>query len=181
MRFPRGRANGLIAIALLAGLVLGLGLIFLPADSSDDAPDREPSPEATLADEDPDATDPPTPGVTLPLQDLSADAVEEFTGLRFPADMTEFLTAKLDSNTQLDITFDMPTASTEAFLSESGLPAPTPDERLILHSSPMWKLNPDEGTTLSSSTSVAEGVRRVVELVGDGSGTIVVRIVVTPT
>jgi hypothetical protein len=94
--------------------------------------------------------------------------------------MSEFLTAKLDSNAQLDITFDMPAAATEAFLSESGLPAPTPDERLILHSSPMWKLNPDEGSTLSSTSNEAQGVRRVVELVGDGSGTIAVRIVVTP-
>lgn len=167
-----------MAIFLAAGLALGIGLVIIggneadtPAPSTTTAPATEGDAPASTA----------TPGVTLPLTDLSAAAVSQLTGLVFPADMTEFLTAKLDTDTQLDVTFVMPTASTAAFLADSGLPAPTADERLILHSSPLWKLNPDEGTTLSSTQGDAGGVRRVVELLGDGSGTIRARIVITPT
>lgn len=164
-----------MAIFLAAGLALGIGLVVLGGE--DDTPTTS---STTTSVEEDAPTSTATPGVTLPLADLSQATVSQLTGLAFPADMTEFLTAKLDTDTQLDITFVMPESSTAAFLTDSGLPAPTADERLILHSSPLWKLNPDEGTTLSSSQGDAAGVHRVVELIGDGSGTIRARIVITP-
>jgi hypothetical protein len=174
---PRGRKDVLVAIFLVAGLALGVGLVVLGSEDSD-APSA-PSTTAEAEDQTPVRT--ATPGVTLPLSDLSEAAVSELSGLVFPADMSEFLTAKLDTDTQLDVTFVMPAASTAAFVADSGLPAPTADERLILHSSPLWKLNPDEGTTLSSTQGDAGGVHRVVELIGDDSENIRVRVVVTPT
>jgi hypothetical protein len=177
---PRGRSNLVIGLVLFAGLVLALGLIIL--GGGDDATDDDAAPSSTTTTSLPT----PPPGVTLPLEQLSASAVAQLTGLAFPPDMTDFLTARLDGDTQLDVTFVMPEAAVAEFIESSGLPAPTADERLVLHSSPLWKVNPDEGTTLSSTTDTTDAtdatqsVRRVVELVGDGSGTIRARIVITP-
>lgn len=171
----RRRTNVVIGVVLFAGLVVALGLIILGGDdgSSDDTTTTAPSSSAPT-------TEPSTPGATLPLDDVSAAAVEELTGLAIPADATEFLTAQLDADTQLDVTFVLPEASVATFIEDSGLPAPVADQRLVLHSSPLWKLNPDEGTTLSSTQDTDGSVRRVVELIGDGSGSIRARIVITP-
>ena len=179
MKFPRSRTNGLIAIILTAGLVLGIGLIVLGGEepSATDEASVPTTPEPTKD------TAPPSsvvPGVTLPLGDLSAAAITELTGLVFPVDMTDFLTSRLEGGTQLDITFVVPAASAGAFLSASGLPAPVADERLVTHTSPLWKLNPDEGSTLSGTQDDYGEVRRVVELIGDGGPDVRARIVITP-
>ncbi|CAN5655861.1 hypothetical protein BH10ACT3_BH10ACT3_09490 [soil metagenome] len=169
------RTNVLVAIVLVAGLALGIGLIIISGNDSSDGDAASTTTEDTTP-----TTVASTPGATLPLADTSAATLSTLTGLEFPADMTEFLTASLNSNTQLDITFVVPSASAAAFLNASGLPAPTADERLILHSSPLWKVNPDPGSTLSSTQGDFGDVHRVVELVGDGSGNIRARIVITP-
>ncbi len=173
---PRGRTNVVIGVVLFAGLVLALGLIILGGDdgSSDDTTTST-TPGSTTP-----TTATPAPGVTLPLDDVSAATVQSLTGLVLPAETTDFLTAQLDGDTQLDVTFVMPEAAVAAFVADSGLPQPVADRRLVLHSSPLWKVNPDEGTTLSSTQDTHGSVHRVVELVGDGSGTIRARVVITP-
>ena len=178
---PRGRTNLVIGLVLFAGLVLALGLIILGGGDDTSDEDADPTSSTTTS-----TLATPPPGVTLPLEQLSASAVAQLTGLAFPPDMTDFLTARLDGDTQLDVTFVMPEAAVAEFIESSGLPAPTADERLVLHSSPLWKVYPDVGTTLSSTadttdpTDTTDSVRRVVELIGDGSGTIRARIVITP-
>ncbi|MHB1139439.1 MAG: hypothetical protein ACYC2O_10820 [Microthrixaceae bacterium] len=172
----RRRSNVVIGVVLFAGLVLALGLIILGGgDGSPDPTSTSTSPTSEAA-----TTAPAAPGVTLPLDDLATPTIEELTGLALPEDMTEFFTARLDGDTQLDVTFVMPEAAVAPFIAESGLPRPVADERLVLHSSPLWKVNPDEGTTLSSTQDERGSVHRVVELLGDGSGTIRARIVITP-
>ena len=131
---PRGRTNLVIGLVLFAGLVLALGLIILGGGADDDADATSSTTTSTLA--------APPPGVTLPLEQLSASAVAQLTGLAFPPDMTDFLTARLDGDTQLDVTFVMPEAAVAEFIESSGLPAPTADERLVLHSSPLWRSTP---------------------------------------
>ena len=106
------------------------------------------------------------------------------TGLTFPPAMTDFLTAKLKGGSQLDITFVMDSNEASQFLSASALPAPTANKRLILHSSPLWKLTPEEGTTLSSTQDDHGQVHRVVELLSGepiGANKIRARIVITPS
>lgn len=114
---------------------------------------------------------------------MGAAAVAKLTGLSFPVGMTDFLTAELEGGSQLDITFAMSSDEAPQFLKASGLPAPSPDKRLILHSSPLWKLNPDEDTTLTSAQNDHGEVHRVVELLTNeetGAGKIRARIVITP-
>ena len=167
----------MIAILLFASLVLAIGLIVSGGDGPSPADDPATTTTTTADTAPPSST---APGVTLPLQDLSVAAITELTGLVFPADMTEFLTSRLEGDTQLDITFVVPVASAGAFLTASGLPTPVPDQRLVTHSSPLWKLNPDPGTTLSSTQDDVGDVKRVVELIGDGGPNIRARIVITP-
>jgi hypothetical protein len=94
--------------------------------------------------------------------------------------MTEFLTSRRDTNRQLDLTFVIPTTSAATFLADSGLPAPVANKRIVLHSSPLWKVNPEEGSTLSSSQGKFGSVNRAVELVGEGPDLIRARVVITP-
>ncbi len=114
---------------------------------------------------------------------MSAGAVTKLTGLVFPAAMTNFLTAELEGGSQLDITFVMAADQVPDFVKSSGLPEPAQDKRLILHSSPLWKLNPDEDTTLSSAQDDHGDVHRVVELLTNketGADHVRARIVITP-
>ncbi|HTO01887.1 MAG TPA: hypothetical protein VL068_14555 [Microthrixaceae bacterium] len=173
-RRRRTTANVLVAIFLTAGLVLGTGLVVLGGDN-----DEPPPPKNTAAS--PSSGEPRPP---LPLDDVGAAAVQELTGLSFPAEMTDFLTAKLQEGSQLDITFVMASDAAEEFVAASGLPEPTADKRLILHSSPLWKLTPDEGTKLTSTQDDHGQVHRVVEFLSGepiGAGKVRARIVITPS
>lgn len=180
MKFPRGRTNGLIAIFLTAGLVLAIGLIAIGGKGSSPSADAPTTSTTVATTEDSASGSSVAPGATLPLDDLSAAALTELTGLVFPAEMTEFLTSKMDDNEQLDITFVMPATATAGFLTASGLPAPVADKRLVTHSSPLWKVNPEAGTTLSGTQDDYAQVHRVVELLGEDTGTFRARIVITP-
>lgn len=147
--------NLIIAVVLLAGLGVGLALVVRGS--------AEP-------------TDPAAP-------DLSVAGVNEMASLAVPADAEGFLTASLDDGSQIDVTFVLPDdAAAATFVAESGLPALEPGKRLILHSSPMWKLNPegvDDGD-YSSTGDATDRVKRVVEVVPDGDA-VRVRMVLSPT
>lgn len=151
---------------LIVGLAVGLGLVV--AGGGDDATTTT---TTTLA--------PSEQGEPLPLDDVSQAAIAELTGLAFPADATEFLTANTDDDRQLDITFVMPTAAVAGFVSGSGLPDPVADQRVVVHSSPLWKLNPDETTPISGISDTSGDVARSVELLTQDDGTVRARIVIT--
>ncbi|MGI9578187.1 MAG: hypothetical protein ACR2OH_08320 [Microthrixaceae bacterium] len=135
------------------------------------------------SDDDPDNTDSPA-GASLDLTDTDAESVSELAKLTLPSSTSDFLTARLDDDSQLDVTFTIDPADEAAFLDGSGLPAPVVDERVIFHSSPLWELNA-EGTvrgsadTAESSDTSQGGVRRAVELVDEGES-VRVRLVITP-
>lgn len=125
----------------------------------------------------------PKPLGELDIKDTSLASVAELTGLVFPANMADFLTAELNGKTRLDITFVMPADEVAAFLKSSGLPTPKANVRLIPHSSPLWKLKPADGSTLSSTEDDHGDVHRIVELLKDaetGEGKIRARIVIMP-
>jgi hypothetical protein len=113
------------------------------------------------------------PRSTLPLDDLTVAGVEQLSGLAIPDDAADFLTAKLSENRQLDVTFTMGPEDVEAFAAGSGLPPLAPDARVILHSSPLWKLNP--GGPIRGAADVRDGINRAVELV-DENGRVRARI-----
>jgi len=180
------RANGLIAIFFIAAVALGVGLILIDKKPDTTAQmsttEKADAARAARTDKTAGAGSSTTMSVnTLPLDDLSVTAISKLRGLNFPIDMTDFLTARGDTNRQLDLTFVIPTSSAANFLADSGLPEPVANKRLVLHSSPLWKVNPEEGSTLSSSQGKFGQVNRAVELVGERPGFLRARIAITPT
>lgn len=169
----RGRRNAVVAIVLLVGLVAGIVLVLTGGDDDGDASGDSTTTTAATGDS------PAAEREPLPLEDTSQAAIAELTGLAFPPDATDFLTARLDDDRQLDITFVMPAAQVATFVSGSGLPEPVADERVVTHSSPLWKLNPEQGTALSGVADTVDGVDRAVELVSEADGTVRARIVIT--
>jgi hypothetical protein len=161
----RRRRNTVVAIVLGVGLVVGVALVVTGGD--------DPSTSTT--------TEAPTsaPSAPLPLDDLSSAAISGFTGLVVPADATDFLTARLDDDRQLDLTFVTTPEGAATFVEASGLPEPVADERIVLHSSPLWKLNPEDEVSLRSTQDTVDGIRRVVELVESTDGTVRARVVIT--
>lgn len=173
----RSTRNVVVAVLLGVGLAVGLFLVLTGGDDgSTDA-----STTTTVADSPAGsaADDPGASREPLPLDDTSQAAVEELTGLAVPAEASEFLTARLDDGRQLDVTFVVPATAVDAFVTGSGLPEPVADERVVLHSSPLWKLNPDEGSTLAGTSDEFESVQRAVELVTQPDGNVRARIVIT--
>ncbi len=159
--------NGRRLLVAIGLLVLGAVGVFLVVTGGDD-----PAPGGN-------ASVPSTPGTgrptsTLPLEDTSLAAVEELSGLAVPDSATDVLTAKLDNDRQLDLTFVMPADAEAGFLTGSGLPPLTPDNRVVLHSSPLWKLNP--GVPIRGVADVRDGVNRAVELVPEPDGRVRARI-----
>jgi len=180
----RVRTRDLVIVGiLLLGLLAGLALVITGGGS-------EP-PEETAASR-----------ATLP-QDTSITALEEWAGLAFPEGTDDLLTAR-PGGEQLDVTFTMPAEAEQGFVEGSGLPELVPGERQVLHSSPLWRLNPGDseegtGTTASSSSTpststtvppttapqpeirgandVYEGIRRAVEVLEESPGTLRVRAV----
>jgi hypothetical protein len=173
----RSRRNLVVGAVLAVGFVVGLSLVLLggedeePTGDDGTAQPTDPSDTTTSA--------PLEPGAPLPLDDLSQPAISELTGLQFPADTRDFLTARLDDDRQLDITFVLPPASVATFISGSGLPEPVADQRVVLHSSPLWKLNPEQGAPISGILDETDGVRRAVELVTEPDGSVRARVVIT--
>ncbi len=159
------RLLGVIAVVLA---VIGIVLIITGGD------DRPTAPSTTTTSLAPGAK--PTP--TLPLDDTSIAAVNKLAGLHIPTDASGFLTTFPEARTQLDVSFTLPPDQVAAFVSGSGLAAPVAGTRVITHSSPLWKLNP-EGT-VAGVTDTTSGVARAVETVPEGDK-VRVRIVLTPS
>lgn len=172
----RGRRNLVVGVVLALGFVVGISLVLLGGgdDSAEPGTTTEPV-DASRA----PASAPMEPGAPLPLDDLSLAAVSELTGLRVPATATEFLTARLDDDRQLDVTFVLTAEAVDAFVADSGLPEPVADQRVVLHSSPLWKLNPEPGTDLRGVLDETGDVRRAVELVTEPDGSVRARVVIT--
>ena len=95
-------------------------------------------------------------------------ALAKLTGLSFPAGTADFLSTHLDDGSQLDLTFTIPTAARAAFVTGSGLPALEDGRRVVTHSSPLWKLNP-EGK-IAGATDRHGTVVRATLLAGPGFG-----------
>lgn len=165
------RQRNVLAAVLAIGFVAGLGLVVL---GGDDPPASEPTPTTAEA---PALLS--NSGATLPLEDLSIAAVSELTGLAIPEDAAGYLTARLENERQLDVTFTLPAEEEAAFVRDSGLETPREGRRVILHSSPLWKLNPEDGAVVRGVSDTTRGVNRGVEFVDEGPGTVRVRVVVT--
>ncbi|MEX0768907.1 MAG: hypothetical protein WD029_10590 [Microthrixaceae bacterium] len=186
------RANGLIAIFFIAAVALGIGLILIdkqPTPSAEQSTTEKAQAARAAAAKNTapsgnagEAGSTTTRSInTLPLDDLSVAAISKLSGLNFPTEMTDFLTARGDTDRQLDLTFVMPSSSAATFLADSGLPEPIANKRLVFHSSPLWKVNPEDGSTLSSSQGKFGKVKRAVELVGEEPGFLRARIAITPS
>lgn len=128
------------------------------------------------AEDDRDAGDGDT-SATLDLSDTSQAGVETLTGLEFPEGTNGFLTARLEDDSQLDITALIPAEQESAFLAASGLEQPEAGRAVITHSSPLWELEP--GGTVRGVSDRHEDLLRRVELL-DEEGAVRVRAVVTP-
>ena len=161
-------------LVLLA--ILGLTLLLV---GNDDSP----------ATGDSTAGDTATSGARLELTDTDSESVSALASLDLPPSASGFLTARLDDDSQLDVTFTMEPADEAAFLAGSGLPEPVADERVIFHASPLWELNAEGATIRGATDTTAAGqepasgmapVRRSLEIVDEGE-VLRVRLVVTPT
>jgi len=139
----------LILALLLIGLVVGGCLVLT---GGDDGPA--------------DTTLPSRPTSTLPLGDLSVAGIESLSGIDVPEGATDYLSARLDGDRQLDVTFTITPDQLASFVASSGLPPVTEGNRVILHSSPLWKLNP--GTPISGVADLREGTNRAVEVTPEG-------------
>jgi hypothetical protein len=178
----RRRNNLIILVVLLAGLVIGMALVVFGGDDGGDTADGpvltgEERPQDL---DDPDAATTDARGV-LPLDDVefTVDGIEAFTGIVVPDDGEEFLTGRLDNDRQLDITFLFPVDGEAAFLESSQLPEPVEGQRVVLHGSALWELNPPEGVEIRGATDTFGEVRRAFELVEEQPGVLRARIVIT--
>ncbi|MFI5044247.1 MAG: hypothetical protein ACHQDC_05600 [Acidimicrobiales bacterium] len=123
-----------------------------------------------------------TTAATLPFTSPTKDQIGTEASLVFPAGTSDFLTAELTGRQQIDVTFTFPTADREAF--EQGSKLRLEDgKRVVLHASPLWKLNP--GTPIRGGidrVSAPDGVKlnRTVELTDESADRTRVRMVLTP-
>jgi len=74
---------------------------------------------------------------SFPLQSPSAEEVEAATGLVLPESMTDYRSANSPTAPQLEVGFTMSAAEVESFAQASSLEL-VPDERIIIHASPVW-------------------------------------------
>lgn len=160
------RALPFVAGAVAIGLVV-FGIVLITTADDTSAPT---APSTTL----PTGSE---TGATLPLDDTSQAAVEKLSGLEFPPGTADFLSARLDDGTQLDVTFTMPPTDQATFVTASGLPPLESGQRVVTHSSPLWKLNP-EGT-ISGAADTDGSIGRAVEVVPEGDR-LRARVVITP-
>ncbi|MFM7069001.1 MAG: hypothetical protein ACKOYM_06015 [Actinomycetes bacterium] len=123
------------------------------------------------------------PPRTLPFESVTKDELAQQLGVKFPADTADFLTARLPNRSQLDVTFTVPAAAVASFASASGFPRPVAGQRVISHTSPLWKLNPDatiNGSVRTVTTNTGDRLRVALEFVDEGPGRARARMVVVP-
>ena len=113
----------------------------------------------------------------LAIGETDIDSVSELAGLSLPDSTEDFMSARLDDDSQLDVSFTIAADDEAAFLDASGIPEPQKDQRVITHTSPLWDLN-IEGTIRGSADTTGD-VTRAIELV-DEDGRTRVRLVITP-
>ena len=157
----RRTVRTVVPVLLVLGATLGLWLVFAGGTADDSAQD------------DPDR---------LSIGDTDLESIAELAGITLPESTDGFLSARLDDDSQLDVTFTIDPADESAFTEASELPEPVADQRVITHSSPLWDLNA-EGTIrgASDTTRGADGdtpVGRAVEFT-DEDGLTRVRLVLT--
>jgi len=181
-RATRRRNNLIILVVLLCGLVIGMALVVFGGDDGDDTADGPvlTGEERTQDLEDPDVEAEEQRGV-LPLDDVefTVEGIEAYTGIVVPDDAEEFLTGRLDNDRQLDVTFLFPAEGEAAFLGTSQLPEPVEGQRVVLHGSALWDLNPPEGVEVRGAVDTFDDVRRAFELIEETPGTLRARIVIT--
>lgn len=113
----------------------------------------------------------------LPISQTDMESVAELGSFEPVPSTEDFMTARLDDDSQLDVSFTIAPEDEEAFLAAAGLPDPREDQRVITHASPLWDMNV-AGTIRSVADSTGE-VTRAVELVEE-DGRTRVRMVITP-
>lgn len=177
------KLNIAIAFALAIGLSLAVTLIVLGSRNTEDQ-DSSPTPTASGAN--PGTSSRPAAGsssVTFPQVEGSSSALGELSGLVFPSDMSDFRSVVYTNEAQIDLTFKLPAAAVDGFINDSGLPAPTAGQRLLIHGSPLWGLNPEGDVTISSSEDDHGKVHRTVELIrakAEPDAAVEVRVSLTP-
>lgn len=117
----------------------------------------------------------PEPG-QLAIGDTDVASIEELAGIEVPEGAEDFLTARIDDDSQLDVTFTIDPGDESSFVTDSGLPDPVAEQRVITHASPLWELNVED--TIRGAADSTPSVNRAVELVEE-DGRTRVRLVVT--
>lgn len=113
----------------------------------------------------------------LAIGETDIDSVSELAGLSLPDSTGDFMSARLDDDSQLDVSFTIATDDEAVFLDESGIPEPQQDQRVITHTSPLWDLNVD--ATIRGTADTTGDVTRALELTEE-DGRTRVRLVITP-
>lgn len=154
-----------VPVVLAALTLLGLWLVFTSGSGDEGSGDG--------GSENPGSENPER----LEIGETDIDSVSELAGLSLPDSAEDFMSARLDDDSQLDVSFTIAPADEAAFLDASALPEPQEDQRVITHTSPLWDLNV-EGT-IRGAADTAGDVTRAVELVDEDDRTRV-RLVITP-
>ena len=124
-------------------------------------------------------------GPTLPLGEApTADEVSEVAGLVWPPSMEGYRSVRLDPG-ELDVTFRLPNAEVARFVEDSGFDRLQPGRRIVdQHMSPLWEVNPPDGSTTAWAESKVDGILRRLEVVtasGAEAGDATVRLVIAAT
>lgn len=159
-----------VPVILAALTVLGLWLVFTGgSDDSGSGNTGSGDPGAGKT-----ASDKPE---RLAIGETDIDSVSELAGLSLPDSAEDFMSARLDDDSQLDVSFTIAADDEAVFLDASGIPEPQKDQRVITHTSPLWDLNV-EGTIRGAADTKGD-VTRALELT-DEDGRTRVRLVITP-
>jgi hypothetical protein len=154
-----------VPVILAALTVLGLWLVF--SGASDDGRSGNTDSGSTSSDN----------PERLEIGETDIDSVSDLAGLSLPDSVEDFMSARLDDDSQLDVSFTIAPDDEATFLDASGIPEPQEEQRVITHTSPLWDLNVD--ATIRGAADTTGDVTRAVELV-DEDGRTRVRLVITP-
>jgi hypothetical protein len=124
---------------------------------------------------------PTTTTKSLPFDGSPSQAVlAEAAGLNFPASVSGYRSVRI-TGSELNVSFTIAATDVDPFVSGSHLGALVANKRIILHSSPVWDLNPTG--TVQSAVSRRRGIERGVEVVTSATDptTDTVRLVVAKT
>ncbi len=113
----------------------------------------------------------------LQIKQTDTASVAALGGLDLPDSTDDFKSARLDDDSQLDVTFTITADDEKDFIKGSGLPQPSEGQRVITHASPLWDL--DVKGEISGSANTKSGVTRALELTQE-DGRTRVRLVLTP-